>query len=814
MSNVEKLKKKAAEFEQKKQFDKALEVYLQIIGQTEGQDDRDVTVYNRVGDLYLRLNKTDQAVNYYEQAVDLYTDGGYLNNAIALCNKILRHAPARHQIYYKLGKISAKKGFNSDAKKNFLEFADRMHRAGKDTEAFKALQEFADLCPGQDDIRLMLADQLAKAGKTAEAIEQLQILHESLDSEGRTAEAEATVQRIRSLDPSVEPRHSKTPVKRDSGGLVFLDVGGSPAKPRPKIEGLQKTSMAPEPPRRPKTPPHVQPSPEFEALPDIEPSPEESMPALEIESTSLADPEAPLLPDIEPAFDLSINDMDVVAPLEGLESATDQSQFAIDPQAERPAPEVSGLVSAETVQSPHEPGLGEPLLDEDPLAGLNILEDDRFFVHEPVPEDNGTGPLAGATSQLGHLESLGREDVPTIETFDLDIEHPELHAHEPVAHEPHGHDTPKHEPHGHLTETEEPEEELRESEPVMHEPEPEPEPEQIEEEPEEIPEPEPAPAPVARTLRKPTPRKAPEPVVEEVEEEPEEEQEEEPEEEQEQEEDEEPQVDELEEPEEEAPPARPSKPKVVQPLRIIRPKPKKAKTPVREEAPPSPQRGPVNPFMRQRQKPKAPSPRAGQRIATPPAEIPRAATPKENAPQPATDNFVDLADWMREDRGPRSYRMVAEEDRNRQAGEEADFTDMLEKFKAGVAANVDDEDFDSHYDLGIAYKEMGLIEEAIAEFQKALRGATQRIRAYEALGQCFIDRNDFETAVTVLGRALREPGMEDEDLIGVLYLLGFASEGSKKPRDAAAYYQRVFAIDIDFRDVAKRLKQMSKAATK
>ena len=253
-ANVDKLKKKAAEFEQKKQFDRALEVYLQIIGQTEGQEDRDVTVYNRVGDLYLRLNKTDQAVNYYEQAVDLYTDGGYLNNAIALCNKILRHAPARHQIYYKLGKISAKKGFNSDAKKNFLEYADRMHRAGRDTDAFKALQEFADLCPGQDDIRLMLADQLAKAGKTAEAIEQLQILHESLDSEGRTAEAEATVQRIHTLDPNVEPRRSKTPVQRDAGGLVFLDLGGSPTKPRPRVEAPPRTAIAPEPSARPRTP--------------------------------------------------------------------------------------------------------------------------------------------------------------------------------------------------------------------------------------------------------------------------------------------------------------------------------------------------------------------------------------------------------------------------------------------------------------------------------------------------------------------------------------------------------------------------------
>src|SRR6476659_8287934 len=208
MSNVDKLKKKAAEFEQKKQFDRALEVYLQIIEQTGGNEDRDVTVYNRVGDLYLRLNKTDQAVNYYEQAVDLYTDGGYLNN---------------------------------DAKKNFLEYADRMHRSGKDTDSFKALQEFADLCPGQDDIRLMLADQLARAGKTAEAIEQLQILHESLDSEGRTAEAEATVQRIHTLDPKVEPRRSKAPRQKDAGGLVCLDLGGSPTKPRPRMEGIERT---------------------------------------------------------------------------------------------------------------------------------------------------------------------------------------------------------------------------------------------------------------------------------------------------------------------------------------------------------------------------------------------------------------------------------------------------------------------------------------------------------------------------------------------------------------------------------------------
>jgi tetratricopeptide (TPR) repeat protein len=724
MSNVDKLKKKAAEFEQKKQFDRALEVYLQIIGQTEGQEDRDVTVYNRVGDLYLRLNKTDQAVNYYEQAVDLYTDGGYLNNAIALCNKILRHAPSRHQIYYKLGKISAKKGFNSDAKKNFLEYADRMHRAGKDGDAFKALQEFADLCPGQDDIRLMLADQLARAGKAAEAIEQLQILHESLDAEGRTAEAEATVERMHTLDPAVEPRRSNTPRQKDAGGLVFLDVGSSsPQKPRPKVE--ERKPLAPPPPR-PLTPEHVQPLPEFEQLPDIE----TMTPITPVEGLELQ-PDVSVT-NVEPAFDLSVSDVDV-SPLEGLESAADPTQFAINPEANAASP-LDGLMP--TGSGVHEPGLGEPLLDEDPLAGLNIIEDDRFYSNDEGPLH---APKAAAASNAP-APAEAEHDFPDIEPLDLDVEESK--------------------------------------------PEPEPEPEEEE-----------APPPSRKVAQK-TPRREVEPEPEEEEAEEEVEQEEE-------------------EPLPE--PAKPSRPKLVEPLRMTRPKPKVEKARAKEPEPEvqaSTERRVLNPFQRQRPKGKTSGPKGAPRVSTPPAEVPRAATPKDNIPHRGDDHFVDLGDWLREDAGPRSYRMVAEEDTNRVEGEEADFTDMLEKFKAGVAANVDDEDFDSHYDLGVAYREMGLIDEAIFEFQKALRGATQRIRAYEALGQCFIDRSEHDVAITVLGRALREPGMEDEDLIGVLYLLGFASEGSRKPRDAAAYYQRVFAIDIDFRDVSKRLKQMTKAASK
>src|SRR6476660_5223245 len=196
MSQVAKLKKQAAEFEAKKQFDKAIGVYITLL---EGFDanpaELDIGLFNRVGDLLIRQGNVADAVDWYERGIDKYSDTGFFNNAIALCNKILRHSPGRASVYYKLGKISAQKGFRNDAKVNFLEYADRMQKAGKVDEAFRALTEFADLCPDQDEIRLMLADQLTKADRKSDAIEQLQMLHERYDAEGREADAAATADR-------------------------------------------------------------------------------------------------------------------------------------------------------------------------------------------------------------------------------------------------------------------------------------------------------------------------------------------------------------------------------------------------------------------------------------------------------------------------------------------------------------------------------------------------------------------------------------------------------------------------------------------
>ena len=206
-------------------------------------------------------------------------------------------------------------------------------------------------------------------------------------------------------------------------------------------------------------------------------------------------------------------------------------------------------------------------------------------------------------------------------------------------------------------------------------------------------------------------------------------------------------------------------------------------------------------------------------VAPEPAARPGSSGPRKPGARPSqpvvppassSDSFVNLGDLLRDEQAPRDTRMVVAE-QEPTGDEEADFADMLRRFKQGLAENVAPEDYQSHYDLAIAFKEMGLLDEAIAEFQKALGSPTNRVATYEALGQCFIEKGQFKLASSILARALNERAPE-EQLVGVLYLLGRAAEAQGNPQEALAYYQRVFVLDIQFRDINERLNELERAA--
>src|SRR5213075_2493461 len=162
MSKLEQLKEKAKGLEAKDPK-KAVEIWLDVLN---NQDDTnpDLSIYNRIGDLYIKLKDPGQAADFYDQAVDRYAELGFHNNAIAMCNKVLRNAPAPQATYLKLAKLYAAKGFIAEAKQNFVEYAERMQKVGKIEHAFASLKEFTDISPESASLREMLAEQLKMYG--------------------------------------------------------------------------------------------------------------------------------------------------------------------------------------------------------------------------------------------------------------------------------------------------------------------------------------------------------------------------------------------------------------------------------------------------------------------------------------------------------------------------------------------------------------------------------------------------------------------------------------------------------------------------
>jgi tetratricopeptide (TPR) repeat protein len=197
--------------------------------------------------------------------------------------------------------------------------------------------------------------------------------------------------------------------------------------------------------------------------------------------------------------------------------------------------------------------------------------------------------------------------------------------------------------------------------------------------------------------------------------------------------------------------------------------------------------------------------------------VPEGRVPPESARmrvrgETATDgDFVDLgAMVLDETEEPVRDTRMKVEDEAPSGDEERDFQDMLARFKQGIDENIDETDFQSHYDLGVAFKEMGLLDEAISEFQKALRAPEGKLRTTEALGVCFFEKGALGVAESILRRGLELPASGDQERLGVLYWLARALEGQGRGGDARDYYGRVFAVDIRFMDVGERVRAMSR----
>jgi len=125
-----------------------------------------------------------------------------------------------------------------------------------------------------------------------------------------------------------------------------------------------------------------------------------------------------------------------------------------------------------------------------------------------------------------------------------------------------------------------------------------------------------------------------------------------------------------------------------------------------------------------------------------------------------------------------------------------------------------DEDPETHYNLGVAFREMGLLDEAIAELQKVCAAIdhghafTQTVQTYTWLAQCFLDRGVPEAAIRWYEKALAIPGLDQESRVAINYELGSACESAQDRPAALRHFTDVYGANIDYRDVAERIQAL------
>ncbi len=784
MSKLEKQKEKARGLEGKDPKG-AIEAWVEILkGQEEDPDpNHDLAIFNRIGDLYLKLREPAQAADYYDQAVDKYAELGFHNNAIAMCNKVLRNAPGRQTTYLKLAKLYASKGFMAEAKQHFVEYAERMHKVGKIQHAFAALKEFADISAESAHLRQQLEEHLRMYG----------------DPERRLAAGTAAP-----AAPKAQPQDDASKSgKRKTSSLVFLDVDAPPSleiETTSLVEGLEPTNVtdrlegfettiaefgdiqleAQDAPslRDEISPEDIPPPAEFEPTVAEEESAPESVLELEPLPETEIEIEAPK-PSAAPRVAPVVPKRPGVGPPPRLGGGA-------SPKAPEP-PKVKPVVPKRPGPPPRKSMVEVPPLELEPDFDTSATDQKHDIDDQPLAIEDvraggdasiGSGrggrrsgaidlSLDGVVIQGDESGSLVFAEIdaapakPTIEELEGRVaDDPD----DPEAHQALGEAlieagerergvveldlaTTGFETRGNLPQAQDLVDEILRLDPnsVRHRQ------KQVE-----------------FAFKSGDKVKLIDAYVE------------------------------------------------LADTLLRSDLPDKARAVYKRVA----EHDPTNERAKAALAMLAP-------VATPPPEPPakpkakvrdtegrtaaRDAKMKVRDEAAEAGDFVDLSAMiLDEDLPERDTRMkVADEEPT--GDEERDFQEMLARFKQGIDENIDEGDFQSHYDLGVAFKEMGLLDEAIAELQKALRSPDGKLRSSEALGVCFIDKGAYVVAESILRRALDLPASSDQERLGILYWLGRALEELGKRVEARELYGRVFAVDIRFRDVGERSKALAKA---
>lgn len=170
---------------QKGKVDSALKDYLKVLEETPG----DINILNKVGDLYTRLNRNEEAIPYLTRIAEHFARDGFFLRGIAIYKRINRLDPARLDVYERLAELYAKQGLTTDAKSQYQVLADYHARNDNAIGAIGIYQKMVGIDPQNIQLHVKLADFFTQARRKPDALKEYTVVAGLLKDRGAVDEA-------------------------------------------------------------------------------------------------------------------------------------------------------------------------------------------------------------------------------------------------------------------------------------------------------------------------------------------------------------------------------------------------------------------------------------------------------------------------------------------------------------------------------------------------------------------------------------------------------------------------------------------------
>jgi tetratricopeptide (TPR) repeat protein len=165
-------------------------------------------------------------------------------------------------------------------------------------------------------------------------------------------------------------------------------------------------------------------------------------------------------------------------------------------------------------------------------------------------------------------------------------------------------------------------------------------------------------------------------------------------------------------------------------------------------------------------------------------------------------DFLDIAEELR-------IELAEEDDMAAQTGAAdgpVSFEEIFSQFKEGIKETLGDEEYETHYNLGIAYKDMGLLDDAIVEFESGTKDPALAQDSFSLMAMCYVEKKDYESAIKAIGQAIEISN--EASKTGLFYQLGDVREKQKQWAEAATAYEQVQFEDPAFEGIGEAIERV------